>query len=506
MSSLTAQTSTRVPWWWPTPLKLKVGALALVVIAGLSWAVWRATHCTWGVRRLGGECIGVTDGRFVFTPGLAPVMEKIREENRWVLAQKDRPSVSVAYLMPLPKVPDDVSEVYRHELQGAYLAQRRANHTNELGDQPLIRLILANAGERNERWQPVVDQLVGMVGSDQLVAVAGLGASWETTRQAITALTVREIPVIGSRLTADDLSGKPGFARVGFTNRDQVKAAVAFLKRDPRIRRALLIQDTNPYDPFSRTLGDAFIEEFPDATHELIQPPEVYDSNPSLGGVGNRLVQVIASICLQRPDVVYFAGAGPALEDFIEALPGRPCADFHINLVTGDSPGVRMDTPALRAGLGSRMTLQYTELAHPGAWDTTPEAFSPASIRYFRQDCVGEDCFINLFRTESIDDGAAVLGHDAVVIALRAIRLAAGPGNLTQNPLTPGEVLQQLSSLHGLNAVPGASGWVSLNNAGDPVDKAIPILAFRPNGRIEFIELSSPDGGPFRPPSLPPAG
>ena len=517
MSSLPGQTSPRVPWWYPTPRKLAIVSLALVVIGVVAWGVWRATHCAPGVRRLGGECVGVTDGGFVFAPELALVMGKIHEENRWVLAQEDRPSVSIAYLVPLPAQTNDLSEVLRHELQGAYVAQRRANHTSELGDRPLIRLLVANAGEGNEQWRPVVDQLLSMVETDRLVAVAGFGTSLETTRQAIKALTGKRIPTVTARLTADDLSGgDPGFARVAPTNRDQVEAAVAALKRDAGVRRALLVQDINSGDPFSRTLGEAFAAEFPDATHTLLQPVERYDA--SIPGLANRFLQMMASICQQRPDIIFFAGRGDDLEDFVEALPGRPCQDFPVSLMTGDS-GARtaivlrqqLDErdEALRDGLESNVTLRYTAQAHPGSWAAAMGSFSRDPIHYFQQSCANPACFTILFPGEPLDDGAAVVGHDAVVTAMRAVRLAVGEGrDLDGDPVIPGEVIQQLNGFHGSFAVPGASGWISLDGNGDPVDKAVAILELKPDGTVAFVELSSPDGdqAPFRPPSLPPAG
>lgn len=96
------------------------------------------------------------------------------------------------------------SDVRRHELQGAYLAQRRASLTT--GAQPLIRLLVAHAGEGNQRQQPVVDQLLNKVeASEQLVAVAGLGASGTDTLQAISTLDSHGIAMIASRLTGDDL-------------------------------------------------------------------------------------------------------------------------------------------------------------------------------------------------------------------------------------------------------------------------------------------------------------
>lgn len=452
------------------------------------------------------ECIGVTDGDFEFTPDLAAVMGKISEENRWVSQQTDKPSVSVAYWIALDQK-DPASVGLRHQLQGAYLAQRRVNRA--VGRQPLIRLLVANAGKENEQWKPVVTQLLGKAGApDRLVAVAGLGRSFEATRQAITEQADHRMPMIASTLTADSFSLVPeeqrvrGLVRASATNSDQVKATVAYLKPDDQ--RALLIQDTNKEDLYVRTLGEAFTAEFPDPTHTLIEP-ERYDS--SLGGVANAFAQMMPNICVKRPDVVYFAGrGGSVLQSFLEALPGRPCLDFRIKVVTGNSAVHTANwVQSLPQGewerrIGSaNVTLRYGTLAHPGAWAASPTSFSPEATRYFQQDCA--DCFTSLFPGGSLDDGSAIMAHDAVVTAVQAIWDATGQRDLSTDPLTLGQVIQALGQLHDLNAVPGASGWLSFDGNGNPVDKAVTILELKPDGTVGFVKLIAPRGAPFTSPA-----
>ncbi|MGH8906626.1 MAG: ABC transporter substrate-binding protein [Egibacteraceae bacterium] len=509
MSDSLALPTGRLPWWYPTRSKLVILSLALVLIVGVSWGVWRATHCASGVRRVGAECVGVTDGSFVFSPDLAEVLGRIRDENRWVEQQRG-PSISIAYLVSVPREAGELSDGPRHELQGAYLAQRRVNRTSELGDLPLIRLLVANAGEGNEQWQPVIAQLRDRVGSDRLLAVAGLGQSLETTRQAIAALTEPEnpdaegIPAIAARLASEDISGGSGFVRMASTASDQASVAAAYLKLSPEISTALLVQDVNVEDRFVKALGDAFTLAFPDSTHTLLGPVEEYDG--SLDGLANRFAQMMEDICQQRPDVVYFAGRGRDLADFIEALPGRPCRDFPVNLVTGSAGATTAivladGEDALKDGLESGVTLRYTAHAHPDAWAAMPESFSPDPIEYFQQGCANQDCFTQLFPSDSLDDSGAIMGHDAVVAAVRAIRSAAGQRDLSADPITLGEVVQSLKGLHGASAVPGASGWISLDGSGNPINKAIPILELHPDGTVAFVALSAAGGAPFVPPS-----
>ncbi|MGH8906173.1 MAG: ABC transporter substrate-binding protein [Egibacteraceae bacterium] len=504
----------RLRWRGITRLQFAALCVVLVLIGVAIRFAPGLDDCAPGVEHYGPECVGVTDGGFAFSPvlGLDAVIERIQEENDWVEQQdreQDRSSVSIAYALPLPTQLNDESDRWLHELQGAHLAQRRANRTTALGDQPLIRLLVANAGDDNRYWEPVVAQLRDRVDSpDRLVAVISLGKSLAATQEAIRELTSHDIPVIAAQLTADDLTGEAaqgsvdGLARVAPTNSDEAQAAVAYLRLDPLVRRALLVQDTRDDDVYASTLGEAFAREFAGG---LIGRVAEYDS--SLPGVANAFARMMPNICALRPDVVYFAGRGDALSDFIEALPERTCVDFPINVVTGDA-GVDVATllrrqldegrKGMQAGLEANATFRYTALAHPSAWSAAPASFSGASLEYFQQDCL--DCFTSLFPGETLDDSAAIMGHDAVVTAVRAIRSAAGNRDLNENPVLPGEVIQQLNQLHDALAVPGASGWISLDENGDPVNKAIPILQLRPDGTVQFVTLSSPLGTPFIPP------
>jgi hypothetical protein len=68
------------------------------------------------------------------------------------------------------------------------------------------------------------------------------------------------------------------------------------------------------------------------------------------------------------------------------------------------------------------------------------------------------------------------------------------------------EVADAWSGLNGQNMVGGASGWICLDNSGNPYDKAIPIVRFTVRGP-EFVAVAWPAG---RPPSpdcqIPPGG
>src|SRR4051812_21308849 len=122
----------RPPIWFPTAFKVRVAAIVVTVVGVIVLVAVlvssRAGRCGTGVHRHGGECVGVTDGRYAFSGDLKDVTDRIRAENQWVErhSTKNRPAVSIAYLLPIPHSEAALSATYRHELQGAYLAVRRA--------------------------------------------------------------------------------------------------------------------------------------------------------------------------------------------------------------------------------------------------------------------------------------------------------------------------------------------------------------------------------------------
>lgn len=165
-----------------------------------------------------------------------------------------------------------------HELQSAHIAQLQANRTKELGDQPPIRLLIANSGDRSSQQQRVVPALLAMVnGPERLVAAVATGNTVQSTLDAIEALRSGGLPVVLSRLAGDGLSNQEesatvpgGLAKLAPSGSDQGAAAAAYLK--PIASRALIVRDTNPADTYLRALVEAFRDAFPDDAGLLRRP------------------------------------------------------------------------------------------------------------------------------------------------------------------------------------------------------------------------------------------
>lgn len=86
------------------------------------------------------------------------------------------------------------------------------------------------------------------------------------------------------------------------------------------------------------------------------------------------------------------------------------------------------------------------------------------------------------------------MGHDAIATAAAAIYTGRGIND------KPELIIQKFFRMHKETAVPGASGWISLDEHGNPINKAVPILEVKPVGAVVFVQLSSPGRSPGDPP------
>ncbi len=478
-----------LPPWRRPKLYLIVGIVVVLVAGG--FVAWRgllqARQCAEGVARMdNGECVGVTDGSFEFDPGLAGVQRLIHAENEAVRTSgKQYVSVALMVAMTLSEHDSTPIEWVRHHLQGAYLAQYRANHDAATGDQPQVRLLLANPGTVLAQWAPVVEELDRRKAApDNLVAVTGFGLSLASAKAAMVRLSELNIPVFASTPTSDDLRDIKGLLRMAPANSDQARAAANYVKATATT--ALLIQDNAPAELYPKTLADSFTATFIGDGRRFAAQGEYFDSR--LEGVGTTFLKMIPNICTSRPDVVYFAGRGKHLLMLVAQLTNRNCKDLPIRILTGDdlSTVVLPKDDAKRAREAG-VELLFTVNAHPDAWEKAPQAFDSAATSYLR-DRICTICFPAVFPDDSLEDGSAILSYDAVVTAVRAIRNAVGnPGERVTHEKT----LQQAGLLHDQNAVAGASGRLSFDPHGSPIGKVVPIMRLTADGTAEFVHLAS---------------
>jgi ABC-type branched-subunit amino acid transport system substrate-binding protein len=405
-------------------------------------------------------------------------------------------------MTPDPRQDSDAVIPLRHRVQGAMTAVRRANEESVAGGtEPKIKLLLANYGSRAQAWPHAVAAIRDARERERIAAVTGIGQSLDNTRRAVAALSAAGITTVGSVVTADDmntdLDGNPiqHFVRVAPTNTDEARAMVSYLGTHA-YQRVMLVHDLNEEDSYSRTLASAFTAEYESRVGTGIAYTDPYRSpSQQLNGaerdeyMTNRFVHMRPDICVNRPDVVVFAGRSADLVSFMRALAeGGSCGIRSLDIVTGDDAANIAGKPLPASGhLGFRVF--YTALAHGAQWDTAP----PDSDNRKNYQAFAQKFFENGFGRGDLADGHAMMSHDAALTAITAIR---------RNPLAttdPSTVSDYLLGFRCTNTIPGATGVIALERDGNPTNKAMPIIQIRADGFLEQEGLVWPAGAPLDP-------
>jgi ABC-type branched-subunit amino acid transport system substrate-binding protein len=476
-------------------------ASALALIAAFVVFVWKPGQSEPTVR--------VSDGSDPFVGYLGKVAGLIHAENNRVTGS-GKEYMSIAFMLPIRTggLDPNTETAIRHEIEGAYLAQFWANHQGADGGQfnnsaPLVRLLLADTGHFGDAWSETVGQLAGRIGSERLVAVAGLGSSVATTQAAATALAEKGLPMFGAVITSSTLKAR-NLARVGPVNADYAAAAIKYLETTPEWRaatpaapfKAFLVRDTTPGDSYAHDLGEAYVNDFPKNDPAHIMLPNQGAFNGSVGAVGNTLSTHVNAICTLDPSIVFFAGRSGHMREFLSKLAARPCAATAgpVTVMSGDDIDHLTDNKGLWAGDG--LTLLYTGLASPLSWDVpgTAQAISAETVAHFRGP--NPNSYAIQFG-DSLEDGHAIMAHDSVLTATEAARRA-----YTGQPLAPPDLENGMNQITGTNgAVAGASGWIYFQNTKEPLEwlprnKAIPVLSLDRDGKTTLVRLSSRTGEP----------
>lgn len=436
-----------------------------------------------------GECVGLSDGYYDFEPSLHRVDQLILTENQWVVGQH-KPYVSVVYLLPMPSGDAGTLSVHtvEEQLDGAYTEQHYANRNDvsSAGTLPLIRILIGNGGNLWDGESGTLRDIEAGVSSQRIVALAGLGVSLASTVSTVQQLTGDGLPVVGASATADNLDNIPGLVRITPSNSDEAKVVLAYVKATAA--SAALIEDDNPADSYAQALSRDFTADYPAAG---IVDKEIYDTRDSADVVQNRINQMPADLCIAHPGVVMFAGRSAQLTELLQALASRPCSRQDITIVTGgDATNVTLDS-TVKTTLGNGVAVYYAGIAHPDEWGAGTGA--PCAYKYqgYATFCQA----YTQFPAGSLADGNTMMGYDATLTAVTAIRLAG-----TQP--SPQGVETDLGALQRAHVVYGASGPIVLSadyaggRGSDPQNKPVPLLQLEPNGDPRLIRLTWPEGQP----------
>lgn len=485
---------SRRPWWKRHWKPLTAGVLVLVlVVTGLRY--WDEFLCGMpgnGVRFVDGQCVGITDDGHIFHDDFADIQQSIAEENARVADEGEGRTVKIAHLgtFTFGEVsPMDPGRMLR-AIEGAHTAQMVANHSPRFGDTtPQIQVELANVGGQQHQWRTVVDELVEMTEDDvPLVAVTGMGVSIESTRDIAESLSAENIPMVSSAVTADGLEhGEiPGLVRAAPSNTEYVLALRSYLEGLDEEPDATLVYDKNDPDLFVSSLREAYEEHLTDFTDGHAQEYEgTTVGDPNSSGLYTTMA---LNVCWAGSDTLFFAGRAPDLKDFLSSLAIRQCNDQHLRVifaVTGLS--VLQDEEVMGFLEDGNMSLVYASATDP-RWDggspgvDAPEHYGGFANAY--REYVGEE-------EGALDNGYALVNHDAVAVAVSAVRIS----NQSESDELPTatQVFSHLMLLNSAHEVHAGGGTLSYSDrmTGESAGRFVPIVEVPLQG-------DDPLGSPYR--------
>ncbi len=250
--------------------------------SGFTWLGFQSRNA--GIVRIGDECVGVTDGSNAALFPSGPLSEQVRttilNQNREAeRLHRDRPArplitlVFVGALTPRPSpAQTDLLAVEREQLAGLAVAQRQ-QLTKAQEPDPLVRVLIANAGRRTQHGVTVAKILGELARLDRsIVAAIGFDESRQTTIDTIRALAAVGLPVVAATLSADELATNQMYFQVAPQNRREAEVAAAYAaqRRDSGVlnngrrfaSRVRIYFSDDAEDIYSKNLADDLTDSF----------------------------------------------------------------------------------------------------------------------------------------------------------------------------------------------------------------------------------------------------
>ncbi|WP_028927574.1 ABC transporter substrate-binding protein [Pseudonocardia acaciae] len=488
----------------PLARAARIGSAALVVAAGAySYAWWSQAHCgnglSWpGLRPtvswVGSECVGVSADLTVLFSPLGPETERLARDVATLNAEVDdrqdeqptRPVITLAYLgalsAPGPNTGALTAEI--EGLKGVAVAQRRALDSTASTD-PLVKVIMANAGQRMASGHLVADIIGGLARKDPtLVGVVGLNESYRETASTVNALAGHGIPTVAATVSTDSFARDlPMYFQIAPQNRREaaVAAAYASAHTGPGQERSVRIYfSDNTSDVYSSNLAEDAREAFKAVGFDVTTISFTPDGNdpPAAAAPADRHVvnagAAGADSCGYRGVAFYAARPMPDFGSFLATA--KNCQPFQPRILAADDTTRYVANDQARE-LYPSIAFDYLAFAVtlPSQAAATPEQDFYNSYGRLFPALPGAG--------ESLD-GHAALAYDAAETFIASARqLSSRPQPV---PISPGTVAGRISSITA-PGLRGASGYIDFGGEVDrhvPVDKAVMVLRVR-GGKVE---------------------
>ncbi|MFI9009132.1 ABC transporter substrate-binding protein [Actinosynnema sp. NPDC053489] len=485
----TATLSVRqAPIWSRTSVLTVVVLLLLASVATFGYRhvrevvaaedAWRYEHCgldrdnpdAGNVKRVGDDCVGVTTGHvplFGQADGddlrhFNETQELIVRQNEEVLAahRRDpgRPYATVVYVSAMSAARDALASNTARLVGVAARQARLLDRTDS--DEPLIRVLLGNAGSAMQHGDVVAGVLRSMLERDKsIIGVLGMALSSTPTRNTITALGEVGLPVVAATLSDDEMpTASRMYFQISPTNDRQARVLARYVRASyPDRRGVVIVHSSDQEDSYATNLRADAVLRFTEQGLRVREEPY----RPVSVGQGSDARRLGQGLC----------GVG---DDEVVLFAGRP-ADFG-KLLDGVSAGCKSDPPVLLAG---------DDVARYAADDTLrgehPEIpFEYVSFAIGAQGCgaatemhqtlrelVPEQCAGDA--NPSLD-GHAALTYDALYLFVHAMI------QLGDIPVSPGHVWKEMSDIGGAHALSGESGVIDFGDGQVPIDKFLAVL------------------------------
>ncbi len=369
--------------------------------------------------------------------------------------------------------PADVS-VGRGDLQGAYVVQKEYNDGFKLPAGTQVRILVANTGNLATYAKPVAQQIVQAAQTDRtILGVMGWPYS-SRTLNAINILAAAHIPMVSQTATSALLTGiSPYFFRVAPPDTSQAAAGARYVEQTLHDKAVALFED--PTDSYSKSFGEAFKRQFTaDGNSIVVTEPYTVDKPETLA---SRLQDALT----HNPDSIYFSGYWPDVSVLLSDL---PTSGQFANLLVMGGDGLYVlggYSQEAHANLGR---LRFTALAYPDEWDVQhltaqkppffrdyPEHFDPGGAPHLSP------------YGYSRPDSEVMLAFDATFALLEGCRIALTSG---KRNISSDDLRHALTTITGSNAIQGVSGQIAFGPDGNPVDKAVVVLAVTQDGRFQM--------------------
>lgn len=503
------------PWLARRGVAVALVFFTLAGLAGVGW--WQyggglgCPHIPFlgqvNVRSIEGQCIGYSDGsdflgihfRFNDKPGqvrLRDVQDTISRQNRkardtWE-GNRTRPYVTIVYLGTFTGRPtnEEAYSAEREELEGLAVAQREGIDESGTYSEPLLNIVIANAGHEMEHAETAVEMIEGLFAEDpRVVAVVGLVESRKTTARALEELNKIGLPAIATTLSADTLKGYSRlYLQLSASNSKQAEMIAKYAKQVLRVSEAQVYWTTGgepdlENDLYVKTLVDYLDSELNNFKINI--------------AVKKKYDRPLDHVCGYQ-GVVIFAGRWSEFKEFLTELekcghnrPPHVVADDSVSRYVAN-PALRANTPRISVTYVSKSTLATCKHLR-GAQDRN-EYRAGQFFKLIQKAELLQPPRCGQENEENEEVGERVpLAYDSARLVLNAVKELGQDlrrdSSQEWNPrsIVPIAVYVKIFEQVHQRPYSGVSGIIDFeNNSGEPVERRISLLRVEDISGINF--------------------